>query len=86
MNAVLVVVLALTAALLAPAGSFAWAPAKSATIHPGVQVFTESAQCTSNFVFEEGSSVYLGQAAHCSGTGGPMAAAAARCRSARRWK
>jgi hypothetical protein len=48
----------------------AWAPAASATIHPGVQVFTEGAQCTSNFVFEEGSTVYLGQAAHCSGTGG----------------
>jgi hypothetical protein len=48
----------------------AWAPAASATIHPGVQVFTEGAECTSNFVFEEGSAVYLGQAAHCSGTGG----------------
>ena len=47
-----------------------WAPAATATIHPGVQVFTEGAQCTSNFVFEEGEAVYLGQAAHCSGTGG----------------
>ena len=47
-----------------------WAPAATATIHPGVQVFTAGAQCTSNFVFEEGSNVYLGQAAHCSGTGG----------------
>jgi hypothetical protein len=62
--------LALALALIAPAGSPAWAPAKSAPIHPGVQVFTEGAQCTSNVVFEEGSSVYLGQAAHCSGTGG----------------
>lgn len=57
-------------ALIAPAGSYAWAPAKTATIHPGVQVFTAGAQCTSNFVFQEGTSVYLGQAAHCSGTGG----------------
>ncbi len=65
-----VVALALAIALIAPAGSAAWAPAKSATIHPGVQTFTEGAQCTSNFVFEEGASVYLGQAAHCSGTGG----------------
>jgi hypothetical protein len=48
----------------------AWAPAASATIHPGVQVYTAGAQCTSNFVFEEGTAVYLGQAAHCSGTGG----------------
>jgi hypothetical protein len=31
--------------------------------------FTEGAQCTSNFVFTDGSTVYLGQAAHCSGTG-----------------
>jgi len=61
---------ALVALALLPASSPAWAPAKSAAIHPGVQVFTEGAQCTSNFVFEEGTSVYLGQAAHCSGTGG----------------
>jgi hypothetical protein len=47
-----------------------WAPAATATVHPGVQVHTEGAQCTSNFVFEEGTTVYLGQAAHCSGTGG----------------
>jgi hypothetical protein len=62
--------LALVIALAIPAGSLAWAPAKSTTIHPGVQTFTECAQCTSNFVFQEGSVVYLGQAAHCSGTGG----------------
>jgi hypothetical protein len=48
----------------------AWAPAGSATVHPGVQVYTEGAQCTANFVFQEGTEVYLGQAAHCSGTGG----------------
>ena len=61
---------ALIGAMLAPAGASAWAPAKTATVHPGVQVFTEGAQCTSNFVFQEGTTVYLGQAAHCSGTGG----------------
>ena len=49
----------------------AWAPADSATVHPGVQTFTEGAQCTSNFVFYDGSNnAYIGQAAHCSGTGG----------------
>ena len=58
------------AALASPAPSLAWAPAPEATIHPGVQVFTAGAQCTANFVFEEGAEVYLGQAAHCSGTGG----------------
>ena len=34
--------------------------------------FTDGAQCTSNFVFTQGSNVYLGQAAHCSGTGGTV--------------
>jgi hypothetical protein len=67
-------VLAISIALLTlaalPATSAAWAPAKTATIHPGVQVYTEGAQCTANFVFQEGTTVYLGQAAHCSGTGG----------------
>jgi hypothetical protein len=64
-------VLAILAAVaLLPASASAWAPAKTASIHPGVQVLTDGAQCTSNFVFEEGSTVYLGQAAHCSGTGG----------------
>jgi hypothetical protein len=66
----LLFVAALLGAALLPAFSSAWAPAKSATIHPGAQVFTAGAQCTANFVFEEGSNVYLGQAAHCSGTGG----------------
>ncbi len=47
-----------------------WAPAATATVHPGVQTFTAGAQCTANFVFADGATVYLGQAAHCSGTGG----------------
>ena len=60
----------LTVAALAPAVASAWAPAGQATVHPGVMVFTNGAQCTSNFVFAGGSNVYLGQAAHCSSTGG----------------
>ena len=64
-----VVALAGALALLAPATASAWAPADQATVHPGVQTFTEGAQCTSNFVFTDGGNVYLGQAAHCSGTG-----------------
>lgn len=47
-----------------------WAPAGSATVTPGVQTFTDGAQCTANFVFFDAADVYLGQAAHCSGTGG----------------
>jgi hypothetical protein len=46
-----------------------WAPASSAPIHPGVQTFTDGAQCTANFVYYDASNVYIGQAAHCSGTG-----------------
>jgi hypothetical protein len=57
---------------LAPSAS-AWAPASSAAIHPGVQTFTQGAQCTSNFIFSDGTNVYIGQAAHCSGTGGNTA-------------
>jgi hypothetical protein len=61
-------------ALGAAAPSFAepaWAPADSATIRPGNQTYTDGAQCTSNFVFyDAANNVYIGQAAHCSGTGG----------------
>ncbi|NMH99241.1 serine protease [Pseudonocardia acidicola] len=53
----------------APAGK-AWAPASSAAIHPGVQTVTDGGgSCTSNFVFTSGGRVFLGQAAHCAGTG-----------------
>ncbi len=47
-----------------------WAPADTALIHPGVQMYTEGAQCTANFVFTDGAgTVYVGYAAHCAGTG-----------------
>lgn len=49
----------------------AWAPAASAAIHPGVQMYTEGAQCTGNFVFDDAAgNVYVGYAAHCAGLGG----------------
>jgi hypothetical protein len=47
-----------------------WAPAASATVHPGVQTVTNGGQCTANFIFTDASNVYIGQAAHCAGTGG----------------
>ncbi len=50
-----------------------WAPAATAAIHPGVQTFTEGGQCTANFVFTDSTAVYIGQAAHCAGTGGDTA-------------
>lgn len=38
-------------------------------VHPGVQTRTAGAQCTANFLFTDGDDTYIGQAAHCSGTG-----------------
>jgi hypothetical protein len=59
--------------LAAPAGAAdvaAWAPADTAEITPGVQMYTEGAQCTANFVYTDGAgSTYVGYAAHCAGTG-----------------
>jgi len=47
-----------------------WAPAATAKIHPGTQMYTEGAQCTANFVYTDGASnVYVGYAAHCAGLG-----------------
>jgi hypothetical protein len=60
---------AISVCLVAPSVASAWAPPDQATVHPGVQVITEGGQCTANFVYQDGSSVYLGQAAHCSSTG-----------------
>lgn len=61
---------ALAVALPAPALA---QPSDSATIHPGVQTITAGGQCTANFVFSDGTDLYLGQAAHCAGTGGATA-------------
>lgn len=57
----------LLAAVPAPAGAIpAWAPAATASIHPGVVTTTGNGACTSNFVFYDATEVYIGQAAHCS--------------------
>jgi hypothetical protein len=46
------------------------APADTAAIHPGVVTDTAGGgACTSNFVFAAGGSTFIGQAAHCAGTG-----------------
>lgn len=49
-----------------------WAPPGTAKITPGVQTNTAGGgQCTANFVFTDANdNVYVGQAAHCGGTGG----------------
>jgi hypothetical protein len=60
------------AVLTAPPANAAptWAPAATAAITPGVQMYTEGAQCTGNFVFTDSSdNVYVGYAAHCAGLG-----------------
>jgi hypothetical protein len=61
--------LALGAVVAVPGAASAWAPAGSATITPGVQTITGGGQCTANFIYQDGSNVYIGQAAHCSSTG-----------------
>lgn len=43
--------------------------ADGSTVHPGVVMTTEGAQCTSNFIFTDGTDVFIGMAAHCAGTG-----------------
>jgi hypothetical protein len=73
--ATLAVAVSLTVAAAGTAAAApTWAPAATAPVHPGVQTFTNGAQCTANFVFFDASNtVYLGQAAHCAGTGGNTA-------------
>jgi hypothetical protein len=61
-----VLVLALAfAALVVPSAAQA-----AGEIHPGVQTVTDGGQCTANFIFRDANATYIGQAAHCSGTGG----------------
>jgi hypothetical protein len=60
---------ACAAGLLAAIFAAPSAMAATGPIHPGVQTFTGGAQCTANFIFEDAGSTYIGQAAHCSGTG-----------------
>ena len=66
---VVAAVSALAIAASLPAAAGAWEPAATATVHPGVQTYTQGAQCTANFIFTSGTRVFIGQAAHCSGTG-----------------
>jgi hypothetical protein len=68
---------AATAAILTPTGVAGaaspvpeWATDGLSMIHPGVVTITKNQSCTSNFIFLDGdNNAYLGQAAHCSGTG-----------------
>ncbi|MPZ65365.1 MAG: serine protease [Pseudonocardiaceae bacterium] len=64
--------LAMLAAVLLPSPAVAapqFAAADEATVQPGVVTNTEGAECTSNFIFTDGTDVFIGMAAHCAGTG-----------------
>jgi len=63
--AVGMVALAVVAAPVADA-----APRGNGAIHPGVVTESEGGgACTSNFIFTDGDRAFIGQAAHCAGTG-----------------
>ncbi|WP_232661559.1 trypsin-like peptidase domain-containing protein [Pseudonocardia sp. TRM90224] len=68
---VLGAVLAPTAAAAPAPAAFPSAPAPAAgAIHPGVVTDTEGGgACTTNFIFTGGGRTFIGQAAHCAGTG-----------------
>ncbi|HET7682215.1 MAG TPA: trypsin-like peptidase domain-containing protein [Marmoricola sp.] len=63
----------LISTVLLALGTGAGSPAQAAAptkIGPGVQMITQGAQCTANFVFRDGSGrTYVGYAAHCAGKG-----------------
>lgn len=67
--AVLAAALAIGLVEIAPSAASAYAPADQATIHPGVQTNSDSGQCTANFIYTRGFDTFIGQAAHCTGTG-----------------
>jgi hypothetical protein len=56
-------------AALAPVAVGTASAAGDGAVHPGVMTYTAGAQCTANFIFTDGSNTYIGQAAHCAGTG-----------------
>src|SRR4051812_12749137 len=60
--AALAMALAIVAGPTASGAAPAYAPAATATIHPGVQTFTAGGQCTANFVYTDGTNTYIGQA------------------------
>jgi hypothetical protein len=69
-GAVLATALSTVAPAAAATTAADWAPADTAEITPGVQMYTEGAQCTGNFVYSDGAgNTYVGYAAHCAGTG-----------------
>ena len=62
-------VAALAAGIVSVGAAATAQAAPTGPVHPGVQTLTNGAQCTANFIFKDATSTYIGQAAHCSGTG-----------------
>src|SRR6195952_2972194 len=56
-------------AAVAPLATGTASAAGTGAVHPGVMTYTAGAQCTANFIFKDAGATYIGQAAHCSGTG-----------------
>jgi len=71
------VVLTVAAATWFP-GTAAAAPqfasADTATVFPGAATETAGGSCTANFIFTNGTDVFIGQAAHCAGSAAGLAA------------
>jgi hypothetical protein len=65
----------------ASAETVAWAPAGSASIHPGVRLVNLGAQCTAGFVLTDSGRIFLAEAAHCLSTGTPRGAEGDGCTS-----
>ena len=56
-------------AAVAPLATGTASAAGTGAVHPGVMTYTAGAQCTANFIYRDAGATYIGQAAHCSGTG-----------------
>ncbi len=72
-----VAVAAIVVVVIGPEGAVRAAPGyaspEAATVRPGAVTTSEVGQCSANFVFSDGADVFIGQAAHCTGTGGATA-------------
>lgn len=69
LGATLLTLLTAAAGIAGPSSATV-APAAAGAITPGVQMFTQGAQCTGNFVFRDARGrEYVGYAAHCAGRG-----------------
>lgn len=70
----IVAVAAIVVVIIGPERTVGAAPGyaspEAATVRPGAVMTSEVGQCSANFVFSNGADVYIGQAAHCTGTGG----------------